>query len=100
MPNNATDAEVICGWMEPQPSYAWWKWEHGAWAPGNLSLDRLHLVEAKLTDPMWRVYWGILEEAWAMSESALAREWYAVHASAEVKLAALAAVIREAKGNR
>lgn len=112
-----TDAEVICGWMQPKPalrqtegewelaicatSLGWWLltttgYERGdepIIVPADLTLDRLREVEARLTEEQW-VHYGILMEnrpvGMRLSKALL-------HASADQKIKALAAVLRGAK---
>ena len=100
-----TDAEVVAGFMDPPPSEPldsslWWSWEvsDGRWTsiPSAIlnSLDALRLVEARFTDEQWKEYW------WALADSIIPpgtapipRLW--LHASAQDKLKALAAVLRK-----
>jgi len=107
-----SDAEVICTWMEPKPKFpdvfgdvrisagGWWKWRSpraGARWPGKTgpneskvdSLDALHEVEARLTDEQWQKYAGLM-----MDPAGIKHTHFLLHATAEQKISALAAVLR------
>lgn len=106
MPNKLTDAEVICGWMEPKPVRIWpqdipdghwWSalWSTGtgwSWIPATLDLDALHEVEARLSEDEWWIYLGELHVA-TKGVAAYAYR-HLIHATAAQKIAALAAVLR------
>lgn len=107
-----SDAEVICQWMEPKPkticgslehtaalrSIKWWIVKpRGAhlgepvdWTPCLLGLDRLHEIEAKLSEEQWLNY----VDALITLMPKFPRKGEIVHASAEQKIKALAAVLR------
>ncbi len=116
-----TDAEVICQWMEPKPpdqltgqsgisEGGWWKrrwsvrgqqFKHWPNDDKTDSLDTLREVEAKLTDAQAAKYNSRLD--WVMREPNLIdrddhhltiAETSIWHATAEQKIAALAAVLR------
>jgi hypothetical protein len=104
-----TDAEVICEFMEPKPTTpqpvglydespgGWWTLHPDGWVPNCDSLDRLREVEARLTEEQWLRYVDALIDH--MPE--FPRKGEIIHASAEQKIAALAAVIRSnAEGAR
>ena len=83
-----TDEEVISKWMNEQTG-------SGNWFPQMLRLDTLHTVEARLSDEQWALY----ENHFARKDKPNA--WYStfryrdlLHATAEQKIKALAAVIR------
>lgn len=108
-----TDAEVICGWMEPKPTtmpetlctpLGWWecrvvsgKW---TWVPTEWAstLDALREVEERLTKEQWRAYWDRLVPFEAIS--GVGSDCYLIHLSAEQKIKALAQTIREATDAR
>ncbi len=122
-----TDEEIICGWMEPKPpedsaplsrTYRgdifsdgefWMADEYTTvWhvVPLTLDLDALHLVEARLTDIQWATYQlalaSVIDPKKRISEQELLamRPWVwklFQHASAEQKIKALAAVLREGR---
>lgn len=95
-----TDAEVICAWMEPRPGSAaeaynsrWWN--GSPWTelrPFNLTLDALREVESRLSEAQWDRY-EALALKWRYEYSSSYRA--ALHASAEQKIKALAAVLRK-----
>lgn len=105
-----TDEEVICEFMEPKPvgeaplscTYrgdllsdgGFWQADEytTVWHRSELTLDRLHEVEARLTDEQARQYHQLLNESpdWEIHN-------YLWHAKAEQKIAALAAVLRAAR---
>jgi hypothetical protein len=93
------DAEVICTWMEPRPPDGvmklahWWYWvfENSCWIPQWLTLDRLHQVEARLTDEQWLDYQTRLNRAGDPGVLWCKRM---IGASAEHKTLALAAILR------
>ena len=91
------DAEVIRRWM--QGCYPWPAEGHLRywWTVDPLTLDALHEVEARLTDEQWKRYVPRFDAYSTMPSS----NWFTLskpflHATAEQKIAALAAVIREA----
>jgi len=103
--------EIICAFMEPKPlgeaflsqTYRgdvftdgdfWMADEYTTvWHVAPLTLDRLHLVEARLTDKQWPVYVaGLSKDSDIMRMGAI---FGLIHATAEQKITALAAVIRE-----
>ena len=115
-----TDAELICTFMEPHapkdgtgyPSgvlkkfspEGWWRysmvsclWKLPTLTVGSPleSLGRLHLVEERLTERQWRDYQRLLTEpVWSSSNPAVDGKAM-IHATAEQKIRALAAVLRE-----
>ena len=98
-----TNEEKICEWMDPVPGFrgvdypysvkGWWIREAGEEKhPAPLTLDRLHEVEARLSDEQWDTYAELLHDQWA--KDPLRGLWrYYIHATAAQKIAALAAVI-------
>lgn len=100
---NMTDATVICEWMESKPDpqamggFDWWTLACGrsgmVWVAQRLTLDMLHLVEARLTDEQWRAYQLRLGYNFR-SEKPYIR--CMIHADAPTKIGALAAVLRHA----
>lgn len=111
-----TNEEIICGWMQPRPRDGdaeddgkWWRshntaicfGEHWITVPADLTLDRLHEVEARLTDEQWEGYIGILAGV-PIKRALSTHDYYLdhmderelVHATAEQKIKALAEVIR------
>lgn len=101
----ASDAEVICEFMEPKPKDGsglvaitpesrWWRYcyeldgglSRSFLCPVMLDLDRLHEVKARLTKAQCEDYNRLLWDA---------RETYTWHFSAEAKVAALANVLRK-----
>ncbi len=102
-----TDAEVICGFMEPKPGViearviskgGWWKsrWssmQYRIWPYDDKtdSLDAMHEVEAKLTDEQWIRY---RREFRVISPPRESHEECLIHLTAEQKIKALAAVLR------
>lgn len=101
-----TDEEVICEWMEPKPedlnphvgllvSKGEWWYRYTldkTWTACKPNLDRLHEVEARLTDEQWERYLDQLVDDDAISGYQTERD--ICHATAAQKIAALAAVIR------
>ena len=105
------DAETIAEWMaggnpntHSHDDHAWWKPElHLKWwvpygggtnyAPQILTLDRLWLVEDRLTEAQMREYEARL---WAATGQSM-MTWSVIHATWQQKLTALARVIRETK---
>lgn len=99
-----SDAEVICGFMEPRldpgwrnmpvPLPQWWYWENeigpgfAEWHPRMLTLDALRLVEEKLYTEL---YGDRVDQKYRSINCQL---W---HLTAEQKIAALAEVIRGIK---
>ena len=105
MASERTDEEVICEWMEPdyRKTYAnagdpskggWWKRGQICWFRVDLTLDRLHEVEARLSDEQWQQYREELCFAWQAMEPHYDLAKMYIHATAATKIAALAAVIR------
>ena len=114
-----SDAEVICGWMEPMPlespgaycerihadggNHTWPDWweeseEYGGeWQPTTIALNECHEVEAQLTEEQWNEYQSMLD-AYCLSWPFGKLNWWAIHATAEQKVKALAAVIRAMEG--
>ena len=110
-----TDAETICDFMEPRPDKGpfdfhpwlgstpdgWWLstsgWDLDAtWKPRSLSLDALHLVEARLKDEQfWQYVLRLIPRRTMASSEAGMRAL--IHATADQKIKALAAVIRDIK---
>ncbi len=63
-----TDTEILCAWMESKPEgprtvvrdgwnerasfseHSWWMWPGSYWEPVPISLDRCHVIEARLQD--------------------------------------------------
>jgi hypothetical protein len=116
-----SDAEVICAWLEPNPSLLgsidlvkWhqsrlvgdggtaWHWE---FAPLSLDLDAIRQVEQQLTEDQW-LYYGTLCWKWYTEaattndyEISLLNRWRKalLHLSAPEKAKALAEVIRYTK---
>lgn len=106
-----TDAEVICGFMEPMPTGGLEGWmksgflspEGGWWvltiddggeylwvADTHLTLDSLHEVEERLTPEQLSLYDMLLRNGRGYPT-------YVWHADAPQRIKALAAVLREAK---
>lgn len=102
-----TDEEVICGFMEPRPvcpprrrwfesksSLAGW-WElirdSNRCQPRPLTLDALYEVESQLTDEQ---QWDYCEAVRKQADTRQAGTWHYLHATAEQKIKALAAVLR------
>ena len=102
-----TDEEVICTAMEARPLHIpsrlgefvtpWWIYHDkeqrppglgslDCWTPVDLTLDRLWLVEERLTDEQWDTY------AYDPAFNGSPRGW--LHATPEQKIKALAAVLR------
>lgn len=101
------DVETICAWMEEKPPMSpgryrethdrmptWWT-DHqqigGAWWPVDLTLDRLHEAEKRLTNDQWQMYRDEILRGEDMLGLWMVR---LIHASPFVKVRALAAVIR------
>lgn len=95
------DQEVICGFMEPVVGFrgcdfprslkGWWTAELGQpKQPRELTLNECHAVEERLTDEQWDAYEELFDSVilWGRERSLL-------HASAEQKIRALAAVLRK-----
>ncbi len=100
-----TDAEVICGFMEPRPTetdgwsrvditpsaLGWWEFDgdDDCWLAIALDLDALHEVEARLTDAQWYKYGALIGgdhvTFWALRDC--------LHAAAEQKIRALVTVL-------
>lgn len=118
MPSSLTDEEVICAFMEPKPpdgaypralsDAGWWKvaWSNALqksqWLPNNdkaASLDALWEVEERLTEEQWGQYCiraqvDLYDPAWGNHPGGMDRP--IIHATAEQKIRALAAVLRTA----
>ena len=101
-----TDAEVICDFMEPKPQLPicsdwWYPSKVGGWLNPQLTLDRLWVVEKKLTDQYRHRYIDRILGRSLRSMIDMQQFDYAdsfvdlVNATAEQKIKALAAVIRE-----
>lgn len=109
-----TDHEIIATFMEPLPNTApgfhtaWstlkptW-WEKGPssegvmfWVPIPLTLDALHEVEARLTVEQWSRYEPALGSPYAHKSNPITYWKALIHATAEEKIRALAAVLRAA----
>jgi hypothetical protein len=104
-----TDTGIICAFMEPRPDHlqqgtcttnGWWvRRIGGECEAASLTLDALHEVEEKLTDEQWDAYYhqfgayGREGLTWTAPDRLY--KW-ALHASAEQKIKALAAVLRPA----
>jgi hypothetical protein len=110
-----TDAEVICAFMESRPEFVpidyggpkedrwehrWWKWYAAGSPPRHLpvalNLDKLHEVEARLSEGQWESYRDYMA---ASAPHGDGYERFLLHADAEQKIKALAAVIG-AEGGR
>lgn len=111
-----TDAEILCGFMEKRPEAGpwshrpwrslsrggWWTASDDrnpdtapdVWFPVALTLDRLRLVEARLTDMQWLLYQTALSGDTPEDQ---VRWRDLIHASAEQKITALAAVLKEGR---
>ena len=100
MPDRLTDAEALCSVMETRPprnvfrpelTPGWWIWIEG-WKPVDLTLDRLRLIEERLTYDQVCDYDALLRR-YVLGKSSVVDcfEW---HASAEQKKHALAEVLR------
>ncbi len=104
-----SDAEVICGFMEPRPSRQrgdsagcpgqFWRYDRETHAdlgvPARLTLDALREVEERLTGKQWSNYIArIFEETNSQGATVGGRWRHVIHASAEQKIRALAAVLR------
>ena len=106
------DAEIICGWMEPRPKDGsgpvvttpdsrWWVYNYtsdGAnfdwnFVLSTLTLDALHEVEARLTDQQ-----GWFTRLLVPLPPITSMQYFRLvaNATAEQKVKALAAVVREA----
>lgn len=94
-----SNEEVICTFMEPKPRFTevpdvsvgrWWVWFADANEPIALTLDRLHLVEARLTN-QWGSY---VNEMLKDNPSVWTEAKLLLHATAEQKIRALASVLR------
>ncbi len=107
------DEEIICQFMEPRPEHPPYSWQsqiewgrptpggwwyadstvgvHGHWRPCELTLDRLRLVEARLTDEQWDLYRAILtiHSIWT--------DRHLIHLAPDQKVKALAEVLRSSK---
>lgn len=111
MPNQMTDEEILCTWMERRPAYTisatltdgtdlpkWWEigseWE---WVPIKLTLIELWEIQDRLSDEQWEVYYHNLGKysngglVWNTPDRQF--RW-ALHATPTQKIAALAAVLR------
>lgn len=106
-----TDAEIVAGFMEPKPEEVshrtigdhsplmWWRCclranpSRTTWDPTAITLNECRLVEARLSENQWEAYDQMLIKTLYTSATVRA----AIHAPAETKLAALAAVIRSTK---
>lgn len=93
-----SDEEVICEWMEPGREIPgnWMQyigWGRG-WRPCTLTLDRLHEVEARLTDEQWKPYIMKLLPWQSLNKLYVEQLFCLLHATAEQKIKALAAVIQ------
>ncbi len=108
-----TDEEVICGWMEPKPEphthggtfrsgKGWWYWTGATWQPNVLTLDVLWGVEERLTEEQWERYYHqfvrydnpVDPVRWSVTDR---KYRWALHATSQQKVKALAEVLREAK---
>lgn len=91
--------------MEPTSGIRdkWWVLldPNAPWRPVPLTLDRLHEVEARLMDLQWKRYRSEFRQVVERSDGTHSKDLWvrsALHATAEQKIKALAAVIRaEAK---
>lgn len=102
-----SDEEVICSAMEARVSLpniwvmgvskgGWWFFRQATgWVPINLTLDRLHIVEERLSEEQWGTYADAIADG--CGDSLLEESKALIHASAEAKIRALAAVLREAR---
>lgn len=118
------DWDLICTWMEEKPistvhpgieeayNVKWWIWgwwytapsqpnierpvAYG-WKPRSLNIDACHKVEARLTEEQWALYAHHLCAGYDFEDIGLVlyRDW--IHATAEQKIKALAAVLRGAQ---
>lgn len=103
-----TNEEIICEFMEPRSherpgqttpkallGSPWWDWaiSYGAF-PKSLTLDRLHEVEARLTDEQWVNY--IAELLLGTYDDITGTHRRLVHASTTQKIKALASVLKGA----
>lgn len=102
-----SDAEIVCEFMEPRPidrwggnPWRWWTWlglcPHHMHCDGHptsavLTLDRLHEVEARLTDEQWMKYTDSL--VLRLRED-MDGPRTLIHLSADQKIKALASVLR------
>lgn len=108
MSETLSDQEVICGFMEPRPKwtaqiephewqYRWWKWytdKNHRHLPIPLTLNECHAVEERLTDEQWREYeWQLICVPFDGVVNSMSRVY--LHATAEQKIRALAAVLRK-----
>jgi hypothetical protein len=105
-----SDEEIICTWMETRPKYVsqgqpgwieddqwnahhrWWKWfvdKDWQHLPVDLDLDALWEVEERLTGEQWGEYSGLLMDPRGVNHTR-----FLLHATAEQKTKALAAVLR------
>jgi hypothetical protein len=99
MPSERSDAETVAGFMaHPQTGVdagRWWTCVRVGrnelrYVPQPLDLDAIHLVEAKLSEEQRIGYMLELSKGGPPEKG----YWRLIHASAEVKLRCLAAVIR------
>lgn len=115
-----TDAEVACGFMEPDAPKdgtnqaggelkrfspkGWWRYSMVSCLLKQPILDmcaeveklgRLYLVEAKLSNEQWDRYDNALGALWTVRLKNMPARRFLIHASAEEKLTALAAVLRD-----
>lgn len=102
-----SDAEVIAAFMEPKPQAdpgqltprhmlgsRWWDWSIGYGAfPKALTLNECHLIESRLTKDQWTRYLAAMPIS-DMPFSITALQ-VAVHLRADLKIAALASVLRQ-----
>lgn len=113
-----SDEELICGWMEKRPTdgrgdkvetenVRWWDYNyqvkpkkpgstvnefHWQWHPINLTLDRIWEVEEKIPEKHRLDYWHELTKGGPPELG----YWRILHAPAEIRIAALARLIKAA----
>ena len=115
-----TDGEVICAWMEPKPDTynaatamaaaksgkdnpIWWVTDGRTWTlrPRELDLDALWEVQDRLTDEQWERYECEMLAQWTPEAIGLTMHGevrHYLHATAEQKIRALAAILRPLVG--
>ena len=97
-----TPEEIICNWMF-QSNVGWWRISHsGEWRPVELTLDRIWQVEERLTEEQRWDYADILSQTVLLCHrpsSIIGPEstFVIIHASAQQKIAALAAAVGKDK---
>ena len=106
-----TKEEIICGWMEPKPAEdqlvrvdGWWESRQGWWRfecphqilPAELTLERLHEVEARFTDDQCAEFERALYSV-KLRTKPKPRIWFGWHTTADQKIKALVLILRRKK---